>query len=474
MRHLTRAGVVVAGLVGLVGGACLPDLVSDFDFGADTARVLVRFPATEADVVSAALSVLERTLVTLPGLQRVRSVGCASGGAVLVHIDADAATDHAGAVHAVLDTAGVRLPAGSGPAQVQAVFDDLLLLTVHGDDVFAARAWVDATLVPALASVPGVYGTTVVGGRTEPQLRLDPERMLATDLSLQEVLGAVKAASDLDKAEVKRLPGNVTIYLRDVARLVDAPAGERLRKDGGIEVRVRGHRSARAAAARALRSVTPPDGLNVVALDGHSVETVTVLVSRRGRGGAVETSAADVAAAAAVEAAVDAVFADVAAAALSVPGVHTFRRGRSVQLTLDRDRLTSRGLSTRDAAAVADVAAAATSGLVVKTARGPLKVVFGAVSTPEALLQTRVLTSSGGQPVRLFDVARATLVEEQRRERVELHEARRLRLSFDAGVRQRALPELEARLEAIRAARPGVAVVVERDGDTAPLDQVCP
>jgi hypothetical protein len=101
-------------------------------------------------------------------------------------------------------------------------------------------------------------------------------------------------------------------------------------------------------------------------------------------------------------------------------------------------------------------------------------VVLGAVSTPEALMQTRVLTTGAGHAVRLFDVARATLAEEQRRERLELHDARRLRLSFDAGVRQRALPELEARLEAIRVARPGVQIVVERDGDTAPLDVVCP
>lgn len=473
MAGTLRSTALVTGLL-LSSSACLPELVSDFDFD-DSARVLVSFPAREADAVPAGLAALERTLHSVPGLQRVRSVGCAGGGAVLVHLAVDdglAANglDPAALVHGTIDAAKLALPAGSGPAAVRALHDDLALLTVHGDDVFAARAWVDDTLVPAVKGVGGVYDVAIVGGRTERQLRLDPERLIAADVSVAEVLAAVKAASDLDKAEVKRLPGDVTIFLRDVARLEDAPAGEKLRKDGGIEVRVRGHRAARSSARRAIKALAPPAGLQVAVLDGHSIETVTLLVARRGRGGAAEDAAAAVAA----DAAVNAAFADVAAAALSVPGVHTYRRGRALQLTLDRERLTARGFTAAEASAVADVATAATTGLTVKSARGPLKVVLGAVSTPEALMRTRVLTTSAGHAVRLFDVARATLAEEQRRERLELHDARRLHLSFDAGVRQRALPELEARLEAIRAARPGVQIVVERDGDTAPLDAVCP
>jgi hypothetical protein len=103
-----------------------------------------------------------------------------------------------------------------------------------------------------------------------------------------------------------------------------------------------------------------------------------------------------------------------------------------------------------------------------------LRLVVAAVSTPEALMRTRVASRSDGTAVRLFDVARATVVDEQRRDRVDQHDARRLRLSFDAGVRQRALDELEARLAAISTAKPGVSIVVERDRDSAPLDAVCP
>jgi|GEM_PF-1492980 len=468
------------GALVLVAGVMLAVGCSLFDDGHQ--RVLVTIPATEAEAAPVGVAVVERALASLPGLRRLRSVGCATGGAVLLEIEGapgDVTTDPAAVVHGALVANKGAMPPGAGPIAIKPIDNDLVLMSVRADDVFAARAFVDATVVPALRAIPGVRDVVVSGGRLERQLRLDPERLLATDVSLPEVLATVKAASDLNKAEVKRLPGNVSIFLRDVARVEFAPAGERLRKDGGIEVRVRGHRSAAGAATRAARAVVSPADMAVALLDDDSVEVVTVLVSRLGSsdsttGGRMNSVDGDSAVISAANAAVDAAFADVAAAALSVPGVHTFRRSRTVSLTLDRARLVQQGLSPREITTITDTAAIATTGLVVNSAEGPLRLVVAAVSTPEALLRTRVATRADGTPVRLFDIARATLVDEQRRDRVDQHGARRLRLSFDAGVRQRALDELETRLAAISTAKPGVSIVVERDRDTAPLDAVCP
>ncbi len=438
--------------------------------GDDDGRVIVRFSAREAQAVHGALTMLERSVMGVPGLTQVRGVGCSDGGALLLNIDAKhAGGDPAAAVHQAIVAEKAQLPVGAGSVDVAAIADDIGVFSVRADDVFAARAFVDDELGPALEGVAGVYDVVVSGGRTENTIRLDPERLLATDLSLHEVISAIKVASDLDKVTVKRLPGNVNIFLRDVARLGEAPVGERIRKDGGVEVRVRGHRSARSAVQALVRGFKTPAGVVVVALDDDSVEVVTVVVARAGRGGA---EGGDVVAVA--ERAVDAAFADVTAAALSVPGVHTYRRGRHLSLTLDRDRLVRRGFSVKDIATVTDVATAATTGLMVDTPAGPWRVVFGAVSTPEALLRTRIFSRPGAEPVRLFDVARATQVEEQREDRLDGHSARRLRLSFDVGVRQRALSELERRIAAIAAARPGVQVLTERDADAAPLDAVCP
>ena len=430
-------------------------------------RVLVAMPAREADAAPLGVAVVERALSSMTGLRHQRSVSCTAGGAVLVHVDDS--DDPAALVHAAIVAHQGALPAGADPISVTAIDDDLLLVSVRADDVFAARAFVDATLVPVLRNVTGVTSVVVSGGRMERQLRLDPERLLATDVSLPEVLAAARMASDLDKVEVKRLPGNVAILLRDVARVEWAPAGERVRKDGGIEVRVRGHRRATGPATRALLAVAPPAGTNVAVLDDDSVEVVTVLVSRQG-----PASEADGSAVVAANAAVEAAFADVAAAALGVPGVHTFRRSRTVSLTLDRARLVAQGLSPGEIATISETATVATSGLMLPTAEGPLRVVIATASTPEALMRTRVATRADGAAVRLFDIARASLVDEQRHDRVDQHNARRLRLSFDAGVRQRALAELETRLAAIATARPGISVVVERDRDTAPLDGLCP
>lgn len=471
--------VLVAG--SMLGVGC--SLLGEGLLGDAGTRVLVTIPANEAEAVPGGVAVVERALASLPGLRRLRSVGCATGGAVLLELDGapanDGAADPAARVHTTLVTNKGAVPAGAGPIAITPIDDDLVLMSVRADDVFAARAFVDASMVPALRAIPGVRDVVVSGGRLERQLRLDPERLLATDVSLPEVLATVKAASDLNKAEVKRLPGNVSIFLRDVARVELAPAGERVRKDGGIEVRVRGHHSAAGAAARAARAIVPPAGMAVAMLDDDSVEVVTVLVTRLGANGAIDGAGpngrdSDSAVISAANAAVDAAFADVAAAALGVPGVHTFRRSRTVSLTLDRARLVQQGLSAREIATITETAAIATTGLMVETASGPLRLVVAAVSTPEALLRTRVATRSDGAPVRLFDVARATVVDEQRRDRVDQHDARRLRLSFDAGVRQRALDELEARLAAISRAKPGVSIVVERDRDSAPLDAVCP
>jgi multidrug efflux pump subunit AcrB len=468
-------GATMSIVLGFMTGACRPELLSRFG-DEEATRVLVSFRSPDAARVSSSLAAVERAIAARPSVMRIRSVGCSDGGAVVVHValpnDARshsraARVEAAAAFREALDDVVPGATVSATP-----LHDDLAALAVHplDDDIFATRAWIESVLRPRLMAVDGVSDVAVVGGRTELQLRIDPERLLAADISIAEVLTAIKIASDLRKAELKRLPGDVTIFLRDVAVIEQAPVGEPLRRDGGISVRVRGAREATDAVAHAIAALPPPSTIRLAVLDGDSTETVNVLVVRKG--GASDV--ADDAAVAVAERAVDAAFADVAAAALSVPGVHSFRRGRRLQLTLDRERFAARGFSTTEAAAAADIAAVTTSGLVVLSARGPLRVVLAAPSTPEALMQTRVLTTASGQVLRLFDIARAALTEEQRREQLDGRVARRLRLSLDAGARTRALAELDARLEAIGAARPGVLIVVEKDGDTAPLDGVCP
>lgn len=438
-------------------------------------RVVVSLRAAEAPAVTAALNAIERAVATTPGLVAVRSVGCTTGGAVVVETATSVTSASAtqAAVHTALSAIASTLPPGVSDVKVQALGDDVRLLSVRADDPFVARRFVDDSLLPAIRAISGVVEVRISGGRREPQLAIDPERLLAADVSLPEVLTTLRTASDLDKAVIKSSPAGV-VHLRDVATQQDASAAEPLRKDGGVEVRIRGALSSTGAVDAAIAAVPVPRGIAVKSLDNDSVEVVTVLVARDARG---QAQGNDPAADAVADGAVDAAFADVAAAALSIPGIHTFRRGRSLQLTLDPQRVAALGLGTPERRALADVTALATDGLVVPTKTGPVRALLGAAATPEALLRTRVATrktADGTDGVALFDVARAAFVEEQRHERLDFRPARRLRLSFDAGVRKPALAELDTRIAAIQQARPGLVVVVERDHDTAPLDAVCP
>src|SRR2546423_4661025 len=60
----------------------------------------------------------------------------------------------------------------------------------------ALRTFADWTLRPRLLSVPGVAKVTVFGGEVRQlQVQVQPERLIAFDLTIQDVLAAAKAAT---------------------------------------------------------------------------------------------------------------------------------------------------------------------------------------------------------------------------------------------------------------------------------------
>src|SRR6266496_181184 len=60
----------------------------------------------------------------------------------------------------------------------------------------ALRTFADWTVRPRLLSVPGVARVTVFGGEVRQlQIQVKPERLLALDLSIQDVLGAAREAT---------------------------------------------------------------------------------------------------------------------------------------------------------------------------------------------------------------------------------------------------------------------------------------
>jgi hypothetical protein len=129
-----------------------------------------------------------------------------------------------------------------------------------------------------------------------------------------------------------------------------------------------------------------------------------------------------------------------------------------------------------DPAAVARAAAVVDGGLVVATPGGPVRVVIAAAPSAEAALAAAVGRLPGGEAIRLFDVARATVGVTERHDRVAGREAERIVLRFDVGARRAALDELARRIDEWqrRAGSAGGVARIERAADLALFDAVCP
>src|SRR5262245_991225 len=154
-----------------------------------------------------------------------------------------------------LATLAGELPLGVNPPKMSPLTSstmDLLKFGLVSDRVspMALRPFADWTVRPRLLAVPGVAKVTVFGGEVRQlQIQVKPERLLALDLSIQDVLIAAREATGVRGAGfietaaqriviqsegqslTPRLLGEVVITqhegrsvrLKDVANIVDAP-----------------------------------------------------------------------------------------------------------------------------------------------------------------------------------------------------------------------------------------------------------
>jgi len=412
-----------------------------------TTQVMVALSGGDAADHAAAAAAAEDALAA-PELASggLRSSSCPRAGLVLLSTSAPAvnAVAHARTALDAARAAG-RLPAGV-VLDVTARSEVIAHFAVRGPDPFAARDAVDTTLLPALRSITGADALEVHGGRRERRVALDPERLLATDVALPEVLAAIRASPSLDGVVVKTAP---LVRLADVAAVGASPSGEALRRDGALEVIVRGSRRARRSMLDVPQRIALPTGVTVVALDDASDEAVAVRV----RGGD--------------EAAVD----ELRRALLAIPGARPTTPTATASLAVDKAAARARGI---DPVAAAPLVRMADDGVVLDHPPGPVRVVVARAATPEALLSLIVARrpADQGGPVRLFDLARVTNGLAERRDRLDRHPAVRVGLRFDVGARKAALKDIDAAVAAWMQAHP--AAFAERALDAAAFDAACP
>src|SRR5439155_1576076 len=117
-----------------------------------------------------------------------------------------------------LASAAGELPVGVKPPRMSPLTSstmDLLKFGLVSEKLspMELRTFVDWTVRPRLLSVPGVARISVFGGEVRQlQIQVRPERLIAFDLSVQDVLNAAREAS-----------GGRSVRLRDVANVVEAP-----------------------------------------------------------------------------------------------------------------------------------------------------------------------------------------------------------------------------------------------------------
>ncbi|HTV19313.1 MAG TPA: efflux RND transporter permease subunit, partial [Polyangiaceae bacterium] len=254
-RPVFTAMLAVAILVlGLMGFRRLgSDLFPDVSFPA--IAVTVPYPgASPSEVESLVIRPLEDSVVSLNGIDRVRSFSREGSGQLLVmfHLGVDVA-ESASEVRERISQVRYRLPDETREPIIQR-FDvsasPVLTYTLRGPGSLSAlREYADEVLRPALEQVPGVAAVDVRGGaKREVRVELDRARMDALSLTPQAVVEQLRAenlnvpAGHFDEGEreisvrtlaefqnvdqvrdtiVATAPDGSSVRLRDIARVLD-------------------------------------------------------------------------------------------------------------------------------------------------------------------------------------------------------------------------------------------------------------
>jgi heavy metal efflux system protein len=276
IRASSRAPLLTALLVlagSAVGAVWLQDLRRDVfpDLSAPVFNVIAQNAAMGAEELETAIAIpLEVELAGLPDVRRVRSNSQLGVAQVTIEFEpnADYYRSRQFVAERVAQAAG-QLPPGTEPPLISSLtgrLNEIFEFTLEADegalDLMALRDLAEFDIKNRLLAVPGVSAVERLGGYLRQfQVQIDPGRMAARRVSLDEVLHAVdesnlnasggivaqgviewtvravgRAASVEDlRRTVVVVRGGVPVLLSDIADVVEAPAVRR-----GIAHRLRG------------------------------------------------------------------------------------------------------------------------------------------------------------------------------------------------------------------------------------------
>lgn len=270
-KPLVAILLVAAGAI--VGTAWLRELRRDVfpDLSAPVFNVIVQNPAMGAEELERSIAIpMEVSLSGLPGVRRIRSVSQLGVASTTVEFEAD--TDYYRARQLVAERVAqttAQLPPGTDAPLVSSLtgrLNEIFEFTLEAEpgamDLMGLRDLAEFEVKNRLLAVPGVAAVERLGGfLRQYQVRIDPVRMAARGISLDDVMHAVESANRnasggivvegptewtvraLGAAEsiaelrdtVVAVKGNTPVLLGDVADVREAPAVRR-----GIAHRLRG------------------------------------------------------------------------------------------------------------------------------------------------------------------------------------------------------------------------------------------
>ena len=200
---------LIAFVLALAGGALgavwLRDLPRDVfpDLSAPVFNVIVQQAAMGSEELETRVTVpLETALSGLPRVRRVRSQSTTGVAQVTIEFEPDA--DHERARQYVAERiAQVPLPPGAGPPLLSSLtgrLNEIFELTLEAEpgtaDLMTLRDLAEHELKNRLLAVPGVAAVERLGGYLrEFQVQLDPDRMGARNVTLDEVVHATEGAN---------------------------------------------------------------------------------------------------------------------------------------------------------------------------------------------------------------------------------------------------------------------------------------
>jgi cobalt-zinc-cadmium resistance protein CzcA len=202
---LLTALLVAAGTV--IGAVWMQELRRDVfpDLSAPVFNVIAQNPAMGAEELETAMAIpLEVALAGLPDVRRVRSNSQLGVAQVTIEFEpqADYYRSRQFVAERVAQVTG-ELPPGTGPPLISSLtgrLNEIFEFTLEADpgaaDLMALRDLAEFEVNYRLVAVPGVAAVERLGGYLRQfQVQLDPERMAARRISLDEVLHAVEESN---------------------------------------------------------------------------------------------------------------------------------------------------------------------------------------------------------------------------------------------------------------------------------------